>query len=142
MSHDPTPDLLFPTCADCASMGAAIPDWLPAMEAALGFDAMRAFLLLHGGQQFVVPVSATTGDPVKDWLRRELGHGRLTLPMGPAAARLRQRWTALGLFRAGRSLSQVAAALNLHTRTAAKYRGDLIRRGLLPRTPTTGTSSR
>lgn len=142
MSHDPTPDLLFPTCADCASMGAALPDWLPAMEAAVGFDAIRAFFLRHGGQQVCIPLSATTGDPVRDWLRRELGHGRLIAPMGPAAARLRQRWTALSLFRAGRSLSQVAAALNLHTRTVGKYRTDLIRRGPLPRTPTAGTSSR
>lgn len=140
MSHDPTPDLLFPTCAECESIGVALPDWLPAMEAALGFDAMRAFLHRHGGRQVVVPVSATTGDPTRDWLRRELGHGRLTVPLGPAARSLRQRWTALRLFRAGRSLSQVAAALNIHTRAASKWRADFRRRGLLRQPHPSGTS--
>jgi len=139
MSHDPTPDLLFPTCAQCESIGGALPDWLPAMEAALGFDATRAFLLRHAGRQIVVPVRK--GSAELAWLRRELGFGRLTVPMGPAARKQRQRWTALALLRDGRSLSQVATRLNVHTRTASKWRADFLRRGLL-RAPTAGTAFR
>ena len=141
MSSDPAPNLLFPTCAECESIGVALPEWLPRMEAAVGVDATRAFLLRHAGRQVVVPARPAADDAPRDWLRRELGYGRLTVPMGPAARTHRQRWTALALLRDGRSLSQVAAAVNAHTRTVSKWRADLLQRGLL-RAPTAGTPSR
>ncbi|MBP7003760.1 helix-turn-helix domain-containing protein [Amaricoccus sp.] len=131
MSRDPTPDLLFPTCAECQSMGVVVPGWLPAMEAELGSEAVKAFLLRHAGRQVIVPVRATPHDPAKDWLRREIGYGRLTVPMGPAARKHRQRWTALALLRGGSSLAQVAAALNVHSRTASHWRADFLQRGHL-----------
>lgn len=116
-------------------MGVAMPEWLPEMEAALGFEVVKAFLLRHAGRQVVVPVRATPDDPARDWLRRELGYGRLTVPMGPAARKHRQRWTALALFRDGRSISQVAADLNVHTRTASKWRAAHQRQSLPAGTP-------
>lgn len=120
-------------------MGVTLSEWLPAMEAAIGFDATRAFLLRHSGRQVVVPVRSIPDDPAREWLRRELGFGRLTVPMGPATRRHRQLWTARALFSEGASLSQVAATFNVHTRTAAKWRAALTLRGLLGQPALAGT---
>lgn len=140
MAHDPTPDLLFPSSADCRSLGIDMPEWLPALEAAIGFDATRAFFLRHGGRQVVIPAAAAEG--ARGWLRQELGHGRMTLPMGPAARRHRQRLTALALLRQGRSLAQVAARLNVHSRTVSSWKADFADRGLLRLTALAGSATR
>lgn len=141
MATDPTPDLLFPSSAECRSLGITLPEWLPAMEAAIGFEATKAFLLRHGGRQVAVPVSPSADDVVRGWLRQELGHGRLTVPMGTAARKHRQRLTALSLLREGGSVAQTAARLNVHSRTISAWKADFADRGLLRQTDLAGTPS-
>ncbi len=82
MSRDPTPDLLFPTCAECQSMGVVMPEWLPAMEAELGSEAVKAFLLRHAGRQVTVPVPVVGDLHLPELLRRDDGLG-LRLLQGP-----------------------------------------------------------
>ncbi len=142
MANDPTPDLLFPSSADCRSLGIKLPEWLPAMEEAIGFEATKAFFLRYGGRQVVLPVSATADDGARGWLRRELGYGWITMPMGPAGRRHRQCLTALALLREGLSISQAATRLNVHTRTVSKWKADFTDRGLLRQPHPAGPNAR
>lgn len=66
MTTDPVQTLLYPSCAECDQMGAYVPWYLADMEMDLGAEAVRNFLIAHGGRQFVLPVrlpEAERGSP-------------------------------------------------------------------------------
>lgn len=117
-------------------MGAYVPWYLADMELDLGTEAVRDFLIAHGGRQFVLPVrlpEAERGTP-KAWLREHLGTGNVTLPLGPVALRTRQIYTTWRLSLGGMSVQAIAARVFATTRTVEYYRARLRKRGLLPAT--------
>lgn len=130
MENDPTPNLLFPTCAECEAMGIPMPEMLSQMEAALGFDVFRSFLLKHSGQQLCIRVRPE-GDAVQEWLNKNAGWGRIIIPRGPSKTTARAQWTALAMLREGRSLRETSRAVNVHHRTVSKWKTNFIDLGLL-----------
>ena len=147
MSRDPGSASDFPTCADCRAMGFPVSGTLAALEAALGHDVLIAFLTAHGGRVTEIParVPATPcGDPVAlalDWLRREIGHGRWDVPLGPVAGNVRLAWAMLKRLRAGASLRMVAVELGCSGRTVSRRKTIFTRRGLLPAPGSTAKGS-
>ncbi|MDP5309268.1 MarR family transcriptional regulator [Paracoccus spongiarum] len=112
------------------------------MEAAIGADAVRDFLLAHGGRDFSIParhqIDTTPGRQMTatDWLVGNYGWGRIVPPKGPVAHRFRVSFTVLALRREGRSIGQIATALGIHSRSVSKILQRLATRGLLTQPPT------
>lgn len=126
--------LAYPSCAECQSIGIAMPDILVRLEDAVGAEVLLPFLLDRGGREFGVPVRPGGDDPhsaVTAWLRNEFGWGRLTIPRGPITHQARLAWTIYLWLRAERSLSEIARALNIHIRTVCNHKSRLTARGLL-----------
>lgn len=136
MAIDPTPHLLVPTCADCAAMGIHVPEMLHEMELGIGVAALRDFLMAHGGREFSIPVRQDPDAPADramtptDWLIANHGWGRITLSKGPTAHRARVSFTVLTLPRQGRSITQIAAATGIHSRSVSGVLKRLTERGL------------
>ena len=107
--------------------------FLVRMEEDLGQDATRAFLAEWGGREFHIARyrGAGTAPEVLDWLRREIGHGKVMTPIGPAARQARIAWAVYARLCEGQSLATIAKALGLHTRTVSKRKRELSARGLL-----------
>ncbi len=137
MAIDPTPHLLVPSCADCAAMGMHVPEMLHEMEEDIDADAVRDFLLAHGGREFSIPVRHDLDTlpgrqmTATDWLVLNHGFGRITLPKGPAGHRMRVNFTVLTLRREGRSVGQIATATGIHSRSVSAILKRLTERGLL-----------
>jgi hypothetical protein len=105
MTTDPTPHLLFPTCADCNRIGLPLlPGMLVAMEKDLGPDMLRAFLLAYGGREYAT--RRTAPDSPRDgplgqadaWMQAEFSGMKLQVPKGPASRAARVActiWTRL-----------------------------------------------
>lgn len=136
MANDLTPHLLIPSCADCAAMGIHVAGFLHDMEAAIGVDTLRDFLLTHGGREVLVPTGRKArSDPdtptsALDWLTRNVGWGRLTIPKGPVAHRARVSFTVLTMRRDGKSIDQIAVATGIHSRSVSIILKRLAERGL------------
>ena len=147
MSRDPGSASDFPTCADCRAMGFAVSGTLAALEADLGHDVLIAFLKAHGGRVTAIPARARAtpcGDPValaKDWLRRDIGHGRWDVPLGPVSGKARLAWAILTRLRAGGSLAGIAAELGCTGRAVSRRKTIFTRRGLLPAPGSTAKGS-
>ena len=54
-------DLEFPSCENCAAIGLYVAPMLRAMEAEIGVEETRAFLLAHGGRDYRHHVQCATG---------------------------------------------------------------------------------
>ena len=126
-------------------MGFPVTDTLAALEAELGHDVLIAFLTAHGGRVVEIPrLAKPCDDPVAralDWLRREIGHGRWDVPLGPVAGNVRQAWTMLKRLRAGASLRMVAVELGCTGRAVSRRKTIFTRRGLLPAPGSTAKGS-
>lgn len=117
-------------------MGFSVPDYLREMEDEIGADAVRDFLLAHGGREFSIPVrhlvDLAPGRQMTatDWLVVNYGFGKITPPKGPTAHRARVNHTVLTLRREGRSISQIAAATGTHSRSVSAILKRQTERGL------------
>ncbi|MGB3313022.1 MAG: helix-turn-helix domain-containing protein [Albidovulum sp.] len=138
MSNDPTPHLLFPTCAECNRIGLpAMPGTLRDMERDLGPHVLRAFLMAHGGREYcvraTVPDTARPGPlgQADDWMRARFGAGRVNIPKGPAAQSARLAWTIFTRLAAGWSLARIAEATGCHTRTVSQRKKLFLDLGVL-----------
>jgi len=145
MASDPTSRLDNPTWAECGRIGLYVPDWLHEAGAELGSDVLRRFLLDHGGRELSLPSRELPpdADSVLDWMKRRFGWGKVLVPKGPLAHRSRIAWSIYRRLRDGRSLREIAEAVDLHVRTVSIHKQKLTRRGLLPAggdTPTKETS--
>ncbi|MGR3503285.1 helix-turn-helix domain-containing protein [Pseudaestuariivita sp.] len=100
------------------------------MERDLGVQKVRAFLIERGGREFEVP-SRPDPDPTREWLRRVMGKGRITVPKGPTSHAARQRLAILQNLREGRSISQTAFRVGCHLRTVRRRKVEFIERNLL-----------
>lgn len=141
MTTDPFPNLLFPTCAECAGIGiTAMPDLLWDMEDDCGPEVMKAFVLAHGGREYAVPkeqehVLPFERDPLRladEWMRKRIGVGRITVSKGPGGRNNRVAWTAFKLLAAGASLSAVSEATGSDVRTICNIKAKLRKVGALP----------
>lgn len=143
MKPDPFPDLLFPSCAECAGIGYRhVPALLWDMEDDCGADVMKAFALQHGGT--VMKISAAHAIPdfrapdldpltaARGWLFQAKGRGDLTIPLGPASRAARVAWTAFQMLKAGASLAQVAERTAVDLRTVCNIKNKLRLVGALP----------
>ena len=137
MSAPAAPELLFPTCAECAGIGfTGIQDWLWDMEEDIGAGPFRAFLARHAGHELSLSRAPLPGEapelvPAYAWLRDRFGPGRLMVPIGPAAHRARLAWTVFKLLDAGSSLASVARATGTSTRNILRHKTRLIQFGAL-----------
>jgi hypothetical protein len=137
-------DLEFPSCENCAAIGLYVAPMLRAMEAEIGVEETRAFLLAHGGRDYAIaarpPAQLPAAlRPADAWLRAAKGPGRITLPLGPVARRARIAWTLYRVLAQGASLSGAAARCGCSLRTATGWRARLTRDGLLAPAPAART---
>lgn len=108
------------------------------MEDACGEAALFAFLLAYGGREYIGPVeepAVRDGDPLsiaRHWVHGNVGHGKMTLPLGPAAYRRRLAWTIFDRLSKGHSRAQISQELRLTTRSVSIHRNRLRRIGALP----------
>lgn len=143
MRTDPFPNLLFPSCAECAGIGYRhVPPLLWDMEDDCGADVMKAFVLEYGGQTIKVSEAfqnafclASGLDPLtaaRGWLYQNRGSGEIAVPLGPAARAARVAWTAFNMLKDGASLSQVADRAAVDLRTVCNIKNKLRKIGALP----------
>ncbi len=147
MRTDPFPNLLFPSCAECAGIGYRhVPPLLWDMEDDQGADVMKAFVLEYGGQTIKVSEAfqngfqnalhfGTKADPLtlaRWWLYQNRGSGEIAVPLGPAARAARVAWTAYHMLKDGASLSQVADRTALDLRSVCNIKNKLRKIGALP----------
>lgn len=146
MTGDRFPHLLQPSCAQCAGIGLRMPDLLWDMEDDCGEDALRAFLVAHGGRQYCSTSRRAEDEEsplgrARHWLYARVGTGRIMIPLGPMSYQARVQWTIYDRIVKGHSLSQIAAELGCDTRTVgvakAKFRksGALLSHDTRPSTP-------
>lgn len=140
MTNDPYPNLLFPTCAQCAGIGLPAAGLLWDMEDECGFDNLRAFLIAHGGRELSLAKRATTQGPadleqIYAWLGNRMGAGKIAVPKGPSSHKARLAWTIYELSRDGASLAQIAEVANCTTRAVSNHRARLRELGALPPIP-------
>lgn len=121
--------LEIPSCSECEKIGIEMPDLYNRMERDLGADALRAFLSSYGGQQFAVPVKPSN-DAAPEWLRRNLGFGNITLPLGPVGVNARIAWAIYELLKSGASIAKCANATGCHERTVSEHKARLQCMGL------------
>lgn len=116
-------------------MGISVPDYLHEMEADIGADAVRAFLMAHGGREYSIPtrhlIDLSLGQQMTalDWLTVNYGFGKITPPKGPTSHRARTNHTVLTQRREGRTISQIAAATGIHSRSVSAILKRLAERG-------------
>ena len=147
MKPDPFPDLLFPSCAECAGIGYRyVPALLWDMEDDCGADVMKAFALQHGGT--VMKISAAHAIPdfrapdldpltaARGWLFPAKGRSDLTISLGPGSPAARVAWTAFQRLKAGASLAQVAERTAVDLRTVCNIKNKLRLVGALPKNGT------
>ncbi|THD81539.1 hypothetical protein E7811_16675 [Aliigemmobacter aestuarii] len=115
MANDLFPNLLFPTCAECAGIDMHVPEMLWDIEDECGFDVLKPFLLEYAGRELrVTPKDAHdySDDPVavvKRHLSFALGQRlKITVPQGPASREARLRWTIHQALRQGQSLNTIS----------------------------------
>jgi hypothetical protein len=123
------PDI--PSCAEARRVGIRIPDLLVELEAAVGVEETRAFLLRFGGRRIAVGKNPNAGSPAVVWLRAEVGHGDLLVPFGPLGRAARLRWAIYRLAAEGRSVNQIAGLVGCHRRTVETAQQKLRQLGLL-----------
>lgn len=102
------------------------------IEAIIGLDLTIRLLKRRGGTQIAVPVRAKgsrlaeiVGLHAAERMILALGPGKLTLPCASMRGAKARRAEAIAMLRAGASLSQVALACDLHTRTVSNYRAQI-----------------
>lgn len=138
MMTDPFPNLLLPTCAECAGIGITnIPELLWAMEDDCGPDVMKAMVLRYGGREFEVkkpsPNKADQSliEQGKAWIYTYRGVGRIVLPKGPASRNNRMAWTAYKLLKSGNSMNAVSERTGADLRTVCNIKKRLRQIGAL-----------
>ena len=141
MSRDPTPHLLFPSCADCNRIGLPLmPAMLRDMERDIGAEPVRAFLLAYGGREFATRAarSAAKNDETRAeaWMHTHFPGERVTIPKGPSATSARLAWTIYNRLAEGWSHTRIAAATGCHTRTVSSRHNLFRSLGILPVAPT------
>ncbi len=102
------------------------------IEALIGAELTTALLRRWGGCQLNLP-SRAEGSVLADVVGIEaarkiidgIGHGKITLPCGSIRGAGRRKAEAIAMLRRGASLTEVAGACDLHTRTVSNYRAEL-----------------
>lgn len=139
MTTDPTPHLLFPTCADCNRIGLPLmPAMLIAMEKDLGPDVLRAFLMAHNGREYAT--RRTAPETYRDgplgqadaWMQAEYTGVNLVVPKGPASRSARLAFTIWTRLCEGQSLRQIATETDSTMRTVCGRKRLFQDMGVLP----------
>lgn len=98
----------------------------------IGLEATVRLLRWRGGCEIAVPVrpegsalARAIGEDAARALVDHFGPGKLLLPMAAVRGAGARRVQALTMLRAGASLSEVALACDLHTRTVSRLRAQL-----------------
>jgi len=102
------------------------------IEQLIGAELTTALLRRWGGQQVNLPARAAgsqlaevVGVEAAQKIIDGIGHGKITLPCGSVRGAKRRKAEAVALLRRGHSLSEVAAACDLHSRTVSNYRAEI-----------------
>lgn len=102
------------------------------IEAAIGLELTLRLLKRRGGTQINIPVKARgsmlaeiIGLHATERLIHSIGYGKVTLPCGYMRGAKARRAEAKRMLLQGASISQVALACDLHSRTVSNYRAEL-----------------
>lgn len=135
MAIDPHPHLLFPACADLVHIGVGVPDVLMGMEKTIGEDLTRDFVRMWGGREFSVPFKPSKSGAA-EYLRENIGFGRLLIPSGPASVASRRAFTIYVDLKNGASLATIARRLGCNLRTVSNHKRRLLDLGVIKPTLT------
>lgn len=120
-------DLL--SCAELRLLGRRAPELLERIEDELGADEMRRFAGSFGGTSISLSKAAAPsqnavarrcGARLAQWLAREIGHGDITVPLGPTSHSNRALATLVRMFAEGASQSDVTRATGLSARVISR----------------------
>lgn len=99
---------------------------------AIGQDLADRLLAARGGTEITIPqhvrgslLAEVIGEDAARLLRLEFGAGKLRLPTGHMRGEGGRRRRAKQMLEAGHSISEVAQACGLHSRTVEKYRAKM-----------------
>mgnify|MGYP006285391951 CR=1 FL=1 len=129
----------IPSCADLRAVGITPPAWLEDLETAFGPSAPRRLLRAVAGRQIDIPTRDVSGSAldravgprVARWMQREMGFGRLRVPLAGAAVGARRRVVIRAWLAAGRSLEETAAAAQCSARYVSTMKARLRAQGFL-----------
>lgn len=113
-------------------MTAVFPGIAGQIEEAIGRDLTEKLLKKRGGTEVSVPkfakgsmLSDIIGVHATEKLIREIGPGRINLPCGHMRGARARKAEAKRMLRQGASVSQVALACDMHSRTVQNYRAEI-----------------
>lgn len=102
------------------------------IEAVIGLERTAMLLKRRGGTEVNIPVRARgsklaeiIGVDATDAMIKAFGSAKITLPCGHMRGAGARRAEAMKMLRQGASLSQVALACDLHSRTVSNYRAQI-----------------
>ena len=98
----------------------------------IGLDRTVALLKWRGGCEVQIPVrplgsalASVIGDDAAEVLTRHFGAGKLVLPCAHIRGAGARRAEAMAMLREGHSLSEVALACDMHTRSVSRLRAQI-----------------
>lgn len=113
-------------------MSESLPGIAGEIEDIIGLELTVALLRRRGGCEIKIPAKSKNtvlaqiiGEEAVEKLRKEFGAVQITLPCANFRGSKARRSEAKALLLKGHSVSQVALACDLHTRTIHRYRAEL-----------------
>lgn len=110
-----------------------LPDLLRAMAADLGLAPMLRFAAEFGGRELYIPVKAkpdhnvahAVGVETLRWLVERRPGEKLIVPLGPHSSYRARIVAARRMIDAGKSTSEIVAALRMHERSVRRHRNSI-----------------
>lgn len=113
-------------------MNDALPGIAGQIEEAIGRDLTERLLKRRGGTEIKIPkfargsmLAEIVGVHAAEKLIREIGPGRIVLPLGNMRGTKARKAAAKRMLRQGASVNQVALACDMHGRTVQNYRAEI-----------------
>jgi len=102
------------------------------VEEAIGRELTERLLKRRGGTEVSIPkfargsmLAEIVGIHAAEKLIREIGPGRIILPLGAMRGTKARKAAAKRMLRQGASVNQVALACDMHSRTVQNYRAEI-----------------
>lgn len=131
------------SCAQLRRLGRHVPELLDRIETDLGPQAMWTLARSYGGRTASVPSGSDAartefgrrcGPDIVAWFNREIGHGDMAIPLGPASHSNMRLAICLNALAKGISNAEVATKAGMSQRMVVRLKADLRRRGIDPKT--------
>lgn len=113
-------------------MNDALPGIAGQIEEAIGRELTERLLKRRGGTEVSIPkfargsmLAEIVGVHAVEKLIREIGPGRIILPLGAMRGMKARKAAAKRMLRQGASVNQVALTCDMHSRTVQNYRAEI-----------------